>query len=232
MTRHMTWVSCHTATVCVSLHLWSGVCVLTERERGSEMWWASYLWQSAATVVRLFPQQITVWYEASCLQRTCDSYLAEIGEELQCLCLFLLQCVHYVCVYVCVIIDLWTPTVPDLLGLICYSEAHSRSNMRSHSVRRFLLDCKKIVRSGTNILLILAVRQRLLHKNVSWEKTLNSCWRHTLTQLAAGRWLLIHTEGVSLHSIWKFLFFKVTDDTELRETQTEILKYTKYSAAH
>lgn len=69
---------------------------------------ASHLCQRAATVVRLFPQQITVWYEASCLQKTCDSYLVEMGEELHCVSLSVSS--------MCVFIDLSTPAARALLG--------------------------------------------------------------------------------------------------------------------
>lgn len=65
----------------VRLLCWSRIRVLKEWDRQREnvkMWWLLTPDGLPATVAWLFPQQITVWYEASCPQKTCDSYLVKM----------------------------------------------------------------------------------------------------------------------------------------------------------
>lgn len=118
---------------CHRLHLWSEVWMCATKENNVIKPHTSDRLQRQW---RDCSQQITVWYEASCLQQTCDCYLVEMREELHCVC-FSFSCV---CACVC------DSTVCESLQRVAYLANlphNSWSNLQSHW-RNFILPWRKL----------------------------------------------------------------------------------------
>lgn len=153
----------------VRLLRWSRIWVLKEWDRQREnvmMWWLLTPDGLPATVAWLFPQQITVWYEASCLQKTCDSYLVKMVT----LCPSLFQCVnsvhvcvcHYLavnpnnaypaCLVCCGELRPWSPpTPPDCMVFVVLSDIRAAGCLRTHWGTTFSTEAPEKQRQTTNV---------------------------------------------------------------------------------